>query len=199
MQPSAQTRILDIAEAAVLAKGFGATSIEEIAAEAGISKNGFFYHFKDKNALALALLQRSIEHDEVVLNEIFSESLSGDVEPLNAFLNGLERFARMMEDLPNGHPGCLVATYCYQERLFERDVRRLNREIIYQWRRRFRRILDDILGRHVPRQAVDPDAIADMVISAVEGGMVLSRATGDPKLLPQQIRLVRSYVTLLFA
>ena len=45
-------RILEIAEAAVLAKGFGATSIEEVIAEAGLTKSGFFYHFKDKNALA---------------------------------------------------------------------------------------------------------------------------------------------------
>ena len=45
-------RILDIAEASVLVKGFGATSIEEIIAEAGITKSGFFYHFKDKSELA---------------------------------------------------------------------------------------------------------------------------------------------------
>ena len=38
-------RILDVAEASVLAKGFGATSIEELIAEAGITKSGFFYHF----------------------------------------------------------------------------------------------------------------------------------------------------------
>ena len=45
-------RILEIAEAAVLAKGFGATSIEEVIAEAGLTKSGFFYHFKDKHDLA---------------------------------------------------------------------------------------------------------------------------------------------------
>ena len=40
-------RILELAEAAVLAKGFASTSIEELIAAAGISKSGFFYHFKD--------------------------------------------------------------------------------------------------------------------------------------------------------
>ena len=42
-------RILDVAEAAVLEKGFAATSIEEVIAAVGITKSGFFYHFKDKN------------------------------------------------------------------------------------------------------------------------------------------------------
>jgi AcrR family transcriptional regulator len=47
--------ILDVAEAAVLEKGFAATSIEELIAAVGITKSGFFYHFKDKNELAKAL------------------------------------------------------------------------------------------------------------------------------------------------
>ena len=45
-------RILDVAEAAVLEKGFAATSIEEVIAAVGITKSGFFYHFRDKNELA---------------------------------------------------------------------------------------------------------------------------------------------------
>ena len=50
-------RILEIAEAAVLAKGFGATSIDEVIVEAGITKSGFFYHFRDKNELAREMVQ----------------------------------------------------------------------------------------------------------------------------------------------
>ena len=51
-------RILDIAETAVLSKGFEATSIDEIIAEAEITKSGFYYHFADKNMLARAMLKR---------------------------------------------------------------------------------------------------------------------------------------------
>ena len=40
-------RILEVAEAAVLEKGFAGTSIEEVIAAVGINKSGFFYHFKD--------------------------------------------------------------------------------------------------------------------------------------------------------
>ena len=54
-------RILEIAEAAVLAKGFGATSIEEVIAEAGLTKSGFFYHFRDKNALAREMVRRYVD------------------------------------------------------------------------------------------------------------------------------------------
>ena len=63
-------QILDVAERSVLSKGFNATSIEEIVAETGITKGGFFYHFRDKNELARALLERSIETVAASVNEI---------------------------------------------------------------------------------------------------------------------------------
>ena len=47
----------------MLAKGFAATSIEELIAAAGITKSGFFYHFKDKGELAKGLMLRYLEHD----------------------------------------------------------------------------------------------------------------------------------------
>jgi AcrR family transcriptional regulator len=54
-------RILEVAESAVLAKGFAATSIEELIAAVGITKSGFFYHFKDKSELAKGLLLRYLD------------------------------------------------------------------------------------------------------------------------------------------
>ena len=48
--------ILGFAESAVLEKGFAATSIDELIAAVGITKSGFFYHFKDKSDLAKANL-----------------------------------------------------------------------------------------------------------------------------------------------
>ena len=51
-------QILAVAESSVLAKGFAATSIEEIIAAVGLTKSGFFYHFRDKGELAKGLLLR---------------------------------------------------------------------------------------------------------------------------------------------
>jgi AcrR family transcriptional regulator len=45
---STRERLLELAEQQVLQKGFAATSIEELIAGVGITKSGFFYHFKDK-------------------------------------------------------------------------------------------------------------------------------------------------------
>jgi TetR/AcrR family transcriptional repressor of nem operon len=102
----AQTRrrILEVAQEAILAKGFDATSIEEIVAAAQITKSGFFYHFRDKNELARALLEMSIEDDRALLSDVFRRGHELSEDPLHAFLIGLKLFAEVMADMPNGHP-----------------------------------------------------------------------------------------------
>lgn len=61
-------RLLDFAYDAIIQKGFAATSIEELVEAAGITKSGFFYHFKDKNDLARQLLERYLAESEIVLD-----------------------------------------------------------------------------------------------------------------------------------
>jgi hypothetical protein len=107
-------------------------------------------------------------------------------------------FAEMMNDLPNGHPGCLVATFCYAERMFDSDIHALNRSAVLGWRARFRAALDDVAATYPPSREVDLDALADMFSSTVEGGIVLSKAVGDPAILSQQVMQLRTYIQLLF-
>ena len=191
-------RLLEVAEQAVLEKGFAATSIEELISAVGITKSGFFYHFADKGELAKALLQRYIDREDVLLADLFRRAQELDEDPLHGLLIGLKMFAEMMADLPQGHPGCLVASFCYQENLFNKDVRELNREAVLRWRQLFRRHFDVIAEKYPPRIDVDLDALADMVSALVDGGIILSKVVRDKEVLPQQILLYREFVRSIF-
>jgi len=193
-----RTRILDVAEAAVLQKGFGGTSIEELIAETGITKSGFFYHFRDKNELAKALLNRYIENDERIYDEIFSRARDLVDDPLQSFLLGLKLLSELLSDLPNGHPGCLVAGICYYERLFDREIQEINRNAVLAWRRRFGRMIREIVAVYPLREPVDVDQLADMVSSVLEGGIVLSKTLKEPNTLAEQVLMLRTFVKMLF-
>src|SRR3712207_4226971 len=69
-------RILDIAYDSIVHKGFAATSIEELVEAAGITKSGFFYHFRDKNDLARQLLDRFIAEDNELLDGLTQRARS---------------------------------------------------------------------------------------------------------------------------
>jgi len=194
-----RNRILDVAQDAVLAKGFAATSIDEIIAQAGITKSGFFYHFKDKSELAKALILRYIEADEKIYDDVFGRARELMDDPLHAFLLGLKLLSELMADLPNGHPGCLVATSCYHEQIFARGIREINAQAVLMWRRRFRAVFEEIMAHYEPREAVDVDQLADMVSAVLEGGIILSKALGEPRSLERQILVFRSMIKALFA
>ncbi len=191
-------RILEVAEMAVLAKGFAATSIEEIIAEVGITKSGFFYHFKDKGELAKGLMLRYLEHDRQVLDDIFRRGDELHEDPLHGFLVGLKLFAEMMGNLPEAHPGCLAASFAYQDQLFNRDIRKLNSDGILAWRKRFRERLDLIAARYPPRFEVDFDALADMASTMVEGALILGRMMNDATIPPRQVLLYRDFMRSIF-
>jgi AcrR family transcriptional regulator len=192
-------RILEIAEAAVLAKGFGATSIEGVIAEAGITKSGFFYHFKDKNELARAMLVRYAAENDRVFDDVFARGAELSDDPLQSFLITLKLLAEIMGDLPNGHPGCLIATYCYQERLFDREVRELTTKVVRGWNERFRAAISEIAKVYPPREPVNLNDIADMFSCVVDGGIIMSKALNDPRRLERQILAFRSFVKMLFS
>ena len=194
----AKERLLQVAEAAVLEKGFVATSIEELIAAAGITKSGFFYHFKDKTELARALLERYIARENGLFDELFRRADELNEDPLHGFLVGLKMLAEMLADLPNGHPGCLIASYCYQDRMFDQEIRNLNAEAVLSWRRRFRERFDRIATVYPPRVDVDFDDLADMLSGIVDGGIVLSKVLKDKNALPRQVMLYREFVRTVF-
>lgn len=192
-------KIMDVAQESVLAKGFDGTSIDEIVANAEITKSGFFYHFRDKNALAHALIERHIEVEDQLFNDLFRRAQELSDDPLQAALIGLKLLAELIDDMPGGHPGCIVATAVYQDRLFDRGVREANRRAVLGWRRRFREMFEEITAIYPMNDAVDLDHLSDMVSSVIEGGIVMARAVEQPLITSQQVMLLRSYVKLLFS
>jgi len=191
-------QILDAAQAAVLTKGFSGTSIDELVAAVGISKSGFFYHFRDKTQLAKALLERYVEEDDQIFDQVFAQADDLSEDPLHSFLIGLKMLAKIFEDLPDGHPGCMVASICYHEQLFDQEIRRINAEAVLGWRARFRARLEGVAQHYSQRITVSLDDLADMLSAVVDGGIILSKATGDTSSLPRQLLLYRDFIRLIF-
>ncbi|MGH8931421.1 MAG: TetR/AcrR family transcriptional regulator [Egibacteraceae bacterium] len=87
--PSARSRILDAAERVILREGIGRLSVEAVAAEAQVSKGGFFYHFKSKDDLLAALVTRLAE----TVAAGMAATAEGDPEPRGRLLRAYVRYA----------------------------------------------------------------------------------------------------------
>jgi TetR/AcrR family transcriptional regulator, transcriptional repressor for nem operon len=191
-------RICAAAERLVLQRGFAATSLEEVMEAAEVTKSGFFYHFKDKHDLAKALLTRYVEHDTQIMDELFERADELIDDPLHSYLAFLKMFAEVMDDLPARHPGCMVASYCYQDQIYNREIRAMSADGIRMWRDRFRARLAAIADRYPPRAPIDLDALADMNITIVEGGIILDKGRGEQGGLGRQVLMLRDLVRTVF-
>jgi AcrR family transcriptional regulator len=191
-------RIMNMAYDAIVQKGFAATSIEELVEAAGITKSGFFYHFKDKNDLARQLFERFLNEDEGIIETLETRARELSDDPLQGFLIFLNLYAQMMDDMEALHPGCMVASITYQERMFDADVRQMNVDYLLRMRGRFTRWLSEIAAVNPPKKEVAIPELADNFTGIVEGAIILSKALDDEGLMGRQMRLYRDHIKLLF-
>jgi AcrR family transcriptional regulator len=193
-----RSRILDLAYESIVEKGFAATSIDELVEAAGITKSGFFYHFKDKNDLARELFERFLAEDEQIIETLESRARVLSDDPLQSMLIFLNLYAQMMDDMEGLHPGCMVASVTYQERMFDSELKRMNVDYLLRTRERFGRWFSEIVDKYPLRLDVDIEALSDHLTTIVEGAIVMSKALKDEALMGKQTRLFRNYVKLLF-
>jgi TetR/AcrR family transcriptional regulator, transcriptional repressor for nem operon len=194
-----RTRILDAAEELMLDQGFAGTSVDDVIAAADTTKGGFFHHFASKQELARSLVERYVAADMELLDELFTRAEQERDDPLEQLL----LFIELVEDAASDAfgdtiPGCLYASFSYEQHLVDPETRELIAGAVRAWRTRTRDKLDEVVVRYPPRVPVHLDAIADQALAIYEGTFVLSRALEEPGLLRGQLRQFRTYLELLF-
>lgn len=192
-------RLLDLAYEAMIAKGIGATSIEELVEAAGITKSGFFYHFRDKQELARQVLARYRSMNDAQLDALSRRARELSEDPLHSFLIFLKLYAEESAAEIEAIPGCLVATVAFQERSFAHDVRLANIDMVRGWRDRFVTWLEEIVRVHRPNTEVDVELLADAGWSAIFGAFTLAKTTGPARVVAGQVLLYRDTIRRTFA
>jgi len=192
-------RILQVAHDAIIAKGFDATSVEEIAAAVEISRAGFFYHFPDKNALARALIERQIIEETTMVGSFIARAAELSDDPLQQMLIIMRLMAEGYVEVPGGYAGCILAAATYQDRMFDAEVKAASRRSHLAWRERLRGHFERIATAYPPREPVDAGDMADMLNAIIEGGMILARGMGDPQVLVRQVLLARVMVKAVYS
>ena len=191
-------KILDAAEEIINRQGFSATSIDQIIERVGITKGAFFYHFKSKAALARALIERFADADQEILftNMERAEKLSDDpLQQLLIFVGLLSEVAEELDKKPE--PGCLFATYCFEQGLFDHETNDVIKNAISRWRTVISEKIRAAAESNPPKMEFDLDSLADMLTVVFEGAFVLSRSLKGPKIFADQIQHYRNYLRLL--
>ena len=167
------TRILDVAERLVQTRGFNGFSYADIAAELGITKASLHYHFPGKAELGEALINR--------YGERFAEALAAIDESGSDAPAKLDAYVDIYAEVLRGQRMCLCGILAaeYQTlpepmrdaviRFFD-DNEAWLKGVLAQGRRS-----GTLSFREPPGQA------AQMILSGLEGAMLVARPYGDLK------------------
>jgi len=191
-------RILDTAQSLILDRGFAGVSLDQIIQGLGLTKGAFFHHFRNKNDLARALIQRYSDQGVELFTGTLARAkrLSGD--PLQQFLILVGLYEELFEGLTEPYPGCLLASYLYELQQFDAETRAIINIEFELSRRELSKLLGEIADKYPPNREIDLTSLADGFMSAFEGAFILSKSLNEPKITAQQLHHYKTYVELLF-
>ena len=192
-------RILDAAQALILDHGFGATTVDAVVTRAGITKGAFFHHFAAKSDLARALVDRYAQMDRAHLAGHLERARKLASDPLQQVLVLIGLYEEDFEALDAPFPGCLFASYIYENKLFEEGTLEVLRESTLLWRHTMREMLEKVAAAHPPRIPVDLESLADLFYALTEGSFIMTKTLADKTLLARHARHLRNYLELLFS
>lgn len=195
---STRTKILEVGEAMILEKGFAGTSLNDILKAAGMTKGAFFHHFKNKDEMSLAILDNYINKDlsAFVTFSGKAEKLADD--PLQETLIFLKLFEESLEALDTPPPGCVLASYTYEQGLLELGVQRRVREAFEDWSKYYEEKFEKLIAWRQPKIPVSVKDLSETIMAIVEGGFLIARSYEDKTLTIRLSTQFRNYLKLLF-
>jgi TetR/AcrR family transcriptional repressor of nem operon len=191
-------KILDAGQQLLLEHGYGGMSVDQVINAAGITKGAFFYHFKSKNALAQALLDRYIAMDDAMLHDLMERAEKLSHDPLQQYLIFVGLLEELLRGMTEPPPGCLVASYIYQLEMFTDETKQAVISGFHEWERVLNEKLEAAIAKQAPILPVTAAQLYDNLLALFEGGVIMAKLYNKGSTLAEQIAQHKNYVELLF-
>lgn len=176
------TRMLDIAERLAQTRGFNGFSYADIAAELRIAKASLHHHYATKSDLGTAIMRRYRERFDAALAEI-------DAASVDAY-GKLTRYARLYADVLADDRICLCGMLAAEYSTLPVSMRTQVRQFFEHNEEWLAALIER--GRHDGslRAGVPVRDVARMIVSALEGAMLLARSCEDAARFASSVRSV---------
>ena len=193
-EPLTKSRLLDAAERLMLARGFSATTVDEICAAAKRTKGSFFHYFDSKEALGKALLDRFCRAAHARLQAALPAREPDPLRRLHAYC---EAVIAMSAECAS-RQGCLLGGFAQELSDTHPEIRSMCASAFTHWAATLKRELDAARAMHAPRARIDTASLAQHFIAVLEGAKLLAKAERDPAIVGRSLRHFQRYLEHLF-
>jgi TetR/AcrR family transcriptional regulator, transcriptional repressor for nem operon len=164
-------RILDIAERLLQVRGYNGFSYGDVATELGITRAALHYHFPGKAELGQALIERYAARFARALAE-----LDATAPDAAAKLRG---YVDLYTDVLSADRMCLCGMLAAEHRTLPDLLQRAVCDFFSANTSWLRKVLEEGCADGSLHCPGTPEATASMVLSALEGAMLIARLNGD--------------------
>jgi TetR/AcrR family transcriptional repressor of nem operon len=194
MAAGSKEKLLDVALHVIRAKGYAATSVDDLCSAAGLTKGSFFHHFESKEALAVAATQYFSE----MADALFASAPYRKIEdPLERVLGYLDFRASLMKgDLPDFT--CLLGTLVQENYQTSPALRRACDQHISHHAKQLVADLAQAASIYAPRADWKPEALAFYIQAVIQGSFILAKAKNGPAIARDCLSQLRSHVEAQF-
>ena len=193
-QHESKTKLLDAMLKVVRAKGYSATRIEDVCAEAGLTKGSFFHHFKSKEDLALS----AIAHWDATTSALFATAPYHDpADPLSRVIAYIEfRKAILTGDLPDFT--CFLGTIVQEAYKTHPEVSAAAAGSITGHARTLEGDIREAMRERGAPQNWTPESLALHTQAVIQGSFILAKAKGSAAAAAESLDHLRRSIELLF-
>lgn len=189
MSKGKETRERIVAEAAALfnQRGFEGGSMSELMKATGLEKGGIYRHFSSKAELAAAAFDYAWQETA----ETRMHALDQVPNSVDQLIKFVDNFVRRRTAVPGGCPLLNTAIDADDGNLVlrERALKSLR-----TWRDRLAAIISDGARRKEIKRSVSPTNVANLIISVLEGSLMVSRLERNRDAVLNAQRFLEQYL-----
>jgi TetR/AcrR family transcriptional repressor of nem operon len=188
-----RTKLLDAALGVIRAKGYTATTVDDICHAAGVTKGSFFHHFKTKEQLAI----EAAEHFGKMAHRLFEAPYRGAADPRDRVLGYIDlRISILRGDLPEFT--CLLGTMVQEVYDTYPEIRVACDRHISEHAAELARDIDAAKKLYAPDAPWSAESLALYTQAVIQGSFILAKAKLGQEVAVECLGHLRRYVELLF-
>lgn len=182
--------ILQKAFELIYVKGYQTTSIDDILATTRVTKGAFYYHFKNKDEMGLAIINELMKP---ALTSSFIAPLQQEEDPLTAIYNLMHHLLMENEFLKVEY-GCPAANFTLEMTPWNADFSRALNEITQEWTRRMTQTIEKGKKTGLIRIEVNAKQVTLFIMSGYWGIRNFGKLENSKKVYLAYLKELKNYL-----
>jgi TetR/AcrR family transcriptional regulator, transcriptional repressor for nem operon len=193
--PETKRKLVDAGVNLMRARGFNATTVDEICAAAGVTKGGFFHYFKSKDEIAKVALASFYEGK---LKDYAEAPFRKLADPMDRVFGRLDYVKSNVGGVNHRTKGCLIGVFAQELAFTNPDLRSTCQAFFSRIAEDFGNDLAAAKAAYAPNAPFDPKRLATLYVAIVQGSLLLAKVAEDSNVVAANIEEFRSYLHVLF-